>query len=87
MLNIVEYDINSASVLLSLERVCRGNVMTEVVSAVVVAVMVMVHYRDKVCKFLYLHFAYRLNETVWAYIRSSFYTYTLNIILYSLIYI
>jgi hypothetical protein len=54
MLNIVENDITSASVLLSLERVYRGYVMTEVVSAVVVVVMVMVHYRNKVCKFLYL---------------------------------
>ena len=52
MLNIVENDITSASVLLSLERVYRGYVMTEVVSAVVVVVMVMVHYRNKVCKFL-----------------------------------
>jgi len=51
MLHIVENDITSASVLLSLERLYRGNIMAVVVSAVVVAVMVMVHYRNKVCNF------------------------------------
>ena len=78
MLHIVENDITSASVLLSLEHVYRGNVMTAVVSAVAVAVMVMVHYSNKVCKFLYL-ISHMLERKRLGFIRSLFYTYTLNI--------
>ena len=83
MLNIVENEITSASVLLSLERVYRGYVMTEVVSAVVVVVMV--HYRNKVCKFLYL--ISHIVERKSLGLHTFFILYIdIEYILYSLIY-